>query len=177
MKTKMLPYLLAGCMFASSGFSQLMVDLTQGTNTVMGAFTGKYELELKDEKTHRLNVDSNVGFGHFVFDNFMAGAALTGAWNLSDGFKNAGVKLMSTYFFDTYTGAFPYLGVNLDPSYNIKLKNFMLKAGVHTGVLVSLSESVALDFGLGADLSIKIKDTDTWKVSVPFGFLGLRAFF
>lgn len=177
MRNKILSFLIGGFLFSAVSFADLIVDLSQGTNSIFGSFTGKYSMEFSDPKTHRLSVNSDVGFGHFVADNFMVGFMVKGGWNYSDGFRKAGGKVIGGYFFDTHSSLVPYLGLSVDPMYNFAKEMFSLGAGLCTGLLLSLSESVALDFGIHSEVGIKLRDTDTWKAGVKGGFMGVRMFY
>jgi hypothetical protein len=79
--------------------------------------------------------------------------------------------------FDIGSVVFPYAGVNLTPAYGITEGAFGLRSGLDGGILMSMSESVGLDFGLRPEITFKLSERQKWKISMPAGFLGIRAVF
>lgn len=171
--------------YAAGIVAQPRVDLTQGTLFLTGGLSFKYDLIGFEKAQHKFALLSDLGGGYFISDRFAVGASIPGEWNFASGIDSVsldrrgklGLKLFTTYFFDTGGALFPYLGVNATPAYSLGEKTFLLSAGIDGGVLVSLSESVALDFGLRPEINFKLFDTQKWRISVPAGFLGIRAVF
>jgi hypothetical protein len=132
-----------------------------------------------------MSLVSDIGGGYFVLDGLAVGLSVPGEWNFATGTSaieadkrgKIGLKFAVTYFFDTDGGVFPYLGGNATPGYSLGENSFKLSGGVDAGVLVSLSESVALDFGLRPQIDFKLFDSDKWRLSIPAGFLGVKAVF
>lgn len=162
----------------SFAFAQPRIDLTEGTLFILGSFALKYDVKGFAEAQHKLGVETDVGGGYFVIDRFAVGIGVPGEWTFAPVSKGAlGLKVFATYYFDNGSIVFPYLGANTTPGYNMQEKEFQLKAGVDTGVLVSLSESVAVDFGIRPELFFKIYESQNWKFSLPAGFIGIKAVF
>lgn len=176
-------FLVAG--YAAGLLAQPRIDITEGTLFLTGGLSFKYDLIGFQKPQHKFALISDLGGGYFVKDNLSVGASVPAEWNFASGTDaielekrgRLGLKIFSTYYFETESGVFPYLGANVTPAYSLGEKTFQLSAGVDAGVLVSLSESVALDFGLRPEMHFRIFDTQKWKVSLPAGFLGIKAVF
>lgn len=161
-----------------SVFAQEKIDLTEGTLLLKGSFAVEYDVVGFDKPEHKVALKTTAGGGYFFIDRLAAGLALPGEWIIAP--KNAGnfgVEVFSTYYFDLKNGLFPYAGASVIPGYSLNAKEFQLKAGLEGGVLVSLSDSLALDFGTKPQFAIKMYDTQKWKLSVPLGFIGIKAVF
>lgn len=180
---KCLVFLVA---FYGVGLSaQPRVDITEGTLFLTGGLSVKYDLIGFEKPQHKFALLSDLGGGYFALDRLAVGASVPGEWNFASGTDGVeldkrgklGLKIFTTYYFDTESGIFPYVGGNITPAYSMGEKTFQLSAGIDGGVLVSLSESVALDFGLRPELYFKLFDTQKWKIAVPAGFLGIKAVF
>lgn len=159
-------------------FAQEKIDLSEGTLLVKGSFALEYDVVGFDKPEHKVALKTAAGGGYFFLDRLSAGLALPGEWVIAP--KSAGsfgLEVFSTYYFDLKNGLFVYSGGSIIPGYSLNAKEFQLKVGLDSGVLVSLSESVALDFGMKPQLAIKMYDTQKWKLSVPFGFIGIKAVF
>lgn len=176
---------LAIAIFSVVGVAQPKVDLTEGSLFVLGGLSVKYDVIGFEKPQHNFALLSDIGGGYFVFDGFALGMSVPGEWNFASGIGDIqldrrgklGLKVFSTYFFNIDNPVAPYVGINTTPAYSMGEKIFQLSAGVDAGVLVSLSQSVALDFGLRPEIFFKIFETQKWKLSVPAGFLGVRAVF
>lgn len=165
------------CVFSFNSFAQPRLDLTEGTLFLLGGVRVNYEFTALEKPTHKFDLKSDVGGGYFVLDYLAVGLSIPATWKIApSGGGSIGLKLFSTYFFDTNSVVFPYLGINVTPSYQFR-REFELLAGVDAGVLVSLSESVALDFGIRPEVFFKLYSTQHWKLTIPGGFLGIRAVF
>ncbi len=171
--------------YSIGSFSQPRIDLSQGTLFLTGGVSFKYDVVGFDRMQHKFSLLSDLGGGYFVIDRLSVGASIPAEWNFASGLDSIalekrgriGLKVFSTYFFDTSFALFPYIGANATPAYGLGEKAFVLSAGLDGGVLVSLTESVALDFGLRPELFIKLSSTQKWRLSLPVGFLGIRAVF
>lgn len=164
--------------FSLSVFAQPRIDLSEGTLSLHGGLSVLYDMRGFDTPQHQLGVASDLGGGYFVLDNWLVGLSIPAQWNFvpaSGG--EIGLKIYSDYFFNTDSVVFPYVGLSTTPGYSMNEKKFNLRAGLDLGILVSLSESVALDFGIKPELYFKLIEGQTWRISVPAGFLGVRAVF
>lgn len=159
-------------------FAQPRIDLSEGTLFINGSLAFGYDMIGFEKPEHRFDLKSDLGGGYFVIDNLAVGLSVPVQWAFmpSNG-RELGLKISTTYYFDTDSVVFPYLGVNGTPRYSMSNKNFQLLGGLDAGVLVSLSESVALDFGLRPEIFFKLYDSQKWKISIPAGFFGVRAVF
>lgn len=165
-------------MVATLSFAQPRIDLTEGTLSVDGSFAFNYELEMFENIQQKFALKTDIGGGYFIADRLAVGVGIPGQWTFAPSSAGAlGLKFFSTYFFDINSIVFPYVGGSLTPGYSMNAREFQLRAGVDGGVLISLSESVAVDFGIRPELFIKIYDSQKWKLSVPAGFIGIKAVF
>lgn len=163
---------------STAAIAQPRIDLSEGTLTILGSVSLQYDLLGFDNLQHELQLSSDIGGGYFVFDNWLVGLSVPGKWHFYPNTSGeVGLKIFSNYFFNTDSVVFPYLGLTVTPGYGMAAKRFTLRTGIEAGLLVSLSESVALDFAFKPDLSIKLNERQNWKVSVPAGFFGIRAVF
>jgi hypothetical protein len=170
--------LIGMSIFAGTIVAQPRIDLTDGTLFIAGSFAFKYKLTDFEQPQHKLMLETDVGGGYFILDRFAIGLGVPGEWTFAPASGGAlGLKIFSTYFFEIDSIVFPYLGANTTPGYSMNEKEFQLKAGLDSGVLISLSESVAVDFGIRPELSFKIYDSQKWKFSLPAGFIGIKAVF
>lgn len=165
--------------FASTiTMAQPRIDLTEGTLFLNGGLIFQYDMVDFENTQHTFGLKTDLGGGYFVIDNLAVGLGLPGEWRFTPSSGGSlGVKVFTTYHFDMNSAIFPYVGVNVTPGYNMTEKSFQLKAGLDGGILVSLSENIALDFGLKPEVTFKLFDKDKWKISIPTGFLGVRAVF
>ena len=158
--------------------AQPRVDLMEGTLFFEGNLTFKYNLDDFSSPTHKFGLGSTIGAGYFVVDNLAVGASVPAVWDFSkEGKGNLGLKLFLTYFFDMGGVVFPYFGVNVVPKLLWPKTSFGLSAGVDTGFLISMSESVALDLGIAPTINFAVSKDQKWSLEVPAGFVGVRAFF
>lgn len=163
-------------LFSYNTFTQPHIDLTEASLFLFGDVTLQYDVIDLVNPQQRLLIKSDVGGGYFIIDYLAIGLAFPIKWHISEG-GSLGLKVFSTYFFDIDSGVFPYVGGNVTIQYNMQKKEPQLFAGIDTGVLVSLSESVALDFGLRPEVGFKLSPSQNWRLSIPAGFLGIRAVF
>lgn len=158
--------------------SEPRVNLEQGSLFIAGALSLNYQLSDFSSPEHRFSLGSDIGGGFFVVDNFAVGGSLPTQWTFVPKATGVfGLSLFGTYFFDLATIIFPYLGLNINPSYSLAAEQFLLNTGVDCGLLVSLSESVALDLGIAPKIQVALNAKQKWSLAVPAGFLGVRAFF
>lgn len=164
--------------FSLKALSQNGIDLSEGTLSLNGSFTAQYDLTGFEKPEHRFSLKSDVGGGYFVIDNFEIGASLPIEWIFAPkSGGDFGLKVATTYFFNNKNFVVPYIGANVTPGYSMNAKSFQLRGGIDAGLLVSLSENLAFDFGLRPEVFIKIFDTQKWRIMVPAGYLGIRAVF
>lgn len=171
--------------FSVGSFAQNKVDLTEGTLFLSGGLSFKYDLIGFEKPQHNFALLSDIGGGYFLYDGIAVGLSIPGEWNFASGINDIamdkrgklGLKLFSTYYFNIESPIAPYVGLNVTPAYSMGEKAFQLSSGIDTGVLVSLSQSVALDFGIRPELYFKLFETQKWRLSLPAGFLGIKAVF
>lgn len=180
LKNSSLIILLAGAfaLFSWQSFGQPRADLTEGTIYLDGSLSVDYEMKGLKDAQHTFKLNSNVGGGYFVIDGWAVGASLPIKWTFSPkSHGTLGLKLLTTYFFDIDNIVYPYIGINATPGFNLGTKEFTVNGGLDTGILVSLSEAVAIDLGIRPNIDFKIAKDDKWTINVPAGFIGVRAFF
>jgi hypothetical protein len=164
--------------FTTALLAQPKIDLTEGSIFVLGSLTLDYEMQVLDETEHRLKMKSNIGGGYLVMDRLAISLSIPADWKFTPSSRGSfGLKLSTTYFFDIVSMMFPYLGINVTPKYSMSERAFQLLAGAEAGILVSMSENVALDFGINPEVFFKLYDVQKWKFTLPAGFLGIRAVF
>ncbi|MCA9507855.1 MAG: hypothetical protein KC505_05490 [Myxococcales bacterium] len=166
------------CLSAASLFSSSRLDLSEGSLYLRGAFSLDYQLSsLKNNENH-IDLFSDIAGGFLVKDNFAFGLAIPIKWMLLPlGESDVGISVLSSYYFDIESPIFPYCGVNITPHYKFVSKEFLFYMALNLGILVTLSESVALDIGLAPKLHFPIGNRQGWKLEVPTGLIGVRAFF
>jgi hypothetical protein len=174
--------LIASLLATSTSFANLRADLTAGTMSASGDVLGHYDVAYKEKLSkmeHRFSIGSSLGLGYFIADNLLLEGRLPIIYRRANqsNYLQFGVSVGVDYFFDIGNTLYPYLGLSITPAYMTHVKKFILETGPKFGMLVSLSESVALDFGIRSDLGIKLSATDQWSVKVAAGFIGVRAFF
>lgn len=154
------------------------IDLTEGTLFLSGSLAFQYDVIGFTDAQHIFGLSSDVGGGYFVLDNLAVGLSIPTSWRFTpNNGGSVGLKIFSTYFFDIKSIVFPYAGLSVTPGYDISGRWFQLLAGIHGGVLLSLTESVGLDFGIRPEVSFKLTDKQKWRLSIPAGFIGVSAFF
>lgn len=176
---------LAIALHAISGLAQEKVDLSEGSLFVTGGLSFKYDAIGFEKTQHNFALLSDIGGGYFLLDGVAVGVSVPGEWNFASGVDDValdkrgklGIKLFSTYYFNLDSAIAPYFGGSLTPAYSMGDKTFQLSAGLDGGILVSLSESVALDFGIRPEIYFKLFETQKWRFSLPAGFLGIKAVF
>jgi len=170
--------LMVSALFSGSLGAEPRIDLTEGTLFLTGGADVKYEFSAREPAEHAFKLKIDLGGGYFILDGLAVGLGVLSDWKIGNSdAASLGLKVFSTYFFDTASTIFPYLGGNIVPNWSMREKEFQLMAGIETGVLVSLSESVALDFGLRPEVFFKLYDTQKWKFTLPAGLFGIRAVF
>lgn len=164
--------------FTSPLAAQSKIDLTEGTLFLDGQMSFTYGLISFTKPQHSFSLTTNIGGGYFIFDNIAVGISVPGKWKIAPtSGGELGLKIFSDYYFDIDSGIFPYAGASVTPGYDMSEKLFQLSVGLEGGVLVSLSESVAVDFGIRPEIYFQLFDTQKWKFIFPAGFLGIKAVF
>ncbi len=154
------------------------IALTEGSLFISGSLTLDYSLTGFKDTKHQFSLASNLGGGFLVVDNMALGVSIPAKWGfIPAGSGEFGLSFFGTYFFDIQSILFPYFGLSITPSYRISGNEFLLSSGFSTGLLVSMSESVALDVGVAPEMRFALNDKQVWKLAVPAGFIGIRAFF
>lgn len=180
MSKRLMPVALLSMLLAMCGnaMAQPRIDLTEGSLYLLGGVTLKYQVIGFDKPEHKLKLQSDVGGGYFLLDGLAFALSIPAYWNLIPRASGGiGLKLATTYFFDINSTIFPYLGVNVTPSYGMQEKEFQLRAGLESGILVSMSENVALDFGIRPEIFFKLYGDQKWSFTLPAGFFGIKAVF
>jgi hypothetical protein len=157
------------------------LDLRKNKIYIGGHLAFTYELTQALVPQHKFSLNSDVSAGYFFFDRIAIGASLPIKLRLvpGDAIGPFGIGFFGTYFFKFNLNKLitPYAGLDITPAYSINEQAFKLAAGVHTGVLVSLHANLALDFGLTPKISFPLSRQQRWKLEIPVGFVGIRAFF
>lgn len=173
--------------FVQSAQAAPRTDLSQGTVSAFGGgVLGHIQLKKypTEEKIHSIfSFGVDVGAGYFIADNWSINAGFTASEWVATGDKkskpNLGIKVGTEYFFDIGASLFPYVGVNVTPGFNLNhdKDKFNLRTAGDLGLLVSLSEGVALDLAVKPNFKWKLGEKDYWQFDIPFGYFGVRAFF
>ncbi len=162
----------------ATSFSEPRLQLVESSFFILGSLSLDYRLIHATETKQRLSLNSDMGAGFFVVDNFALALSVPAEWVFVPAkLGTIGVSLFGTYFFANESTIFPYLGLSATPSYDVAAHEFNLSSSFMTGVLVGLSESVALDIGVAPKVQFPLNPMQNWKLSIPIGFLGIRAFF
>ncbi len=163
---------------ARVGVAEPRIALTEGSLFIQGSLALDYSLVGFKTNKQQLSLASDIGGGFFVVDNLSVGLSLPGKWAfIPAGSGEFGISFFGAYYFDINSIVFPYLGLSATPSYRLSDSEFLLHAGVSTGVLISMSEPVALDLGIAPKMYFPLNDKQVWKLQIPAGFIGVRAFF
>lgn len=155
------------------------LNLQKGRIFIAGHLSFIYEMtERSTPPQHKFSIISDVGLGYFFWDRIAIGASLPIKLTLVPAQKGLfGVSFFSTYFFKFNNLISPYVGIDITPGYSVNEQAFKLGAGINAGVLICLSPNLALDFGLAPEIYFPLSKQQKWKLEVPVGFVGLRAFF
>jgi hypothetical protein len=159
------------------------LDLSRGTITAAGGVTGNVQLvkpkEAKEIGTGFL-IKSEAGLGYFVADNWSVGLSLPIVWAFkpeeAKTLNSLSLRAETTYYFDIDSALFPYLGVNAAPTYETTPKTWAFATGLDLGLLVSLSEGVGLDLAVKPNF-IWPQGEKGWRLDIPVGYFGVKAFF
>lgn len=154
------------------------VGLNEGTLFVEGSVAFDYQLVGFEGSKQSISLNSDFGGGFLVADNLALGLKLPLQWTfLPARESDIGLSLFGTYFFDIKSIIVPYFGLNITPHYAVRAREFLLHSGFSSGILISMSESVALDVGLAPKVQFPLSEKQAWKIQIPAGFIGVRAFF
>lgn len=154
------------------------LGLNEGTLFVDGALAVDYQMVDFVGSKHSISLNSDIGGGFLVVDNLALGLKLPFKWTfLPARESDIGISFFGTYFFDIDSVVFPYFGLNITPHYAVMAKEFLLHSGFSIGILISMSESVGLDVGVAPKVQFPLNDKQKWKIEIPAGFIGVRAFF
>jgi hypothetical protein len=176
---KNIPFLTLLCFLHLSSFAQPRIDLSEGSMMADGSFIFNYNLkDFSNLKKYDVELKSSLGASYLLFDGWGLGLGLSMDWTFAPYSSGKwGVKIFTDYFFINQSIYYPYMGLSFTPGYSLNVSQVRLKAGLSSGVLISLSESVALDLGLRPELSIKIYENQKWKFSLGAGLIGIRVSF
>lgn len=152
------------------------LDLSAGRMSLSGtASIGSHNI-LNTQRT--FSYGAAVGYSYFVMKNLSVGGVIgvvnTKQFDMPDqGMLGLGVA----YYFNASDMIKPYLGLRVDVQYAKTATDsvdsgFGVSAGLPVGILIGLSDSVALDLGLRIHSTIP-----SWKVGIDGGMIGVRAFF
>lgn len=166
----------------SATIAAIRTDLTFGTMTMSGSVMSSYDIAYNarlSKNAHKFSIGSNIGMGYFVADNVLIEVGLPIQFSMHDKstFVTTGISLGTNYYFDIDAALFPYLGLSVSPFYFFHAKKFGLSTQPAVGVLLSISESVALDFALRSDIGIALSANDHWSFRNALGYAGIKAFF
>jgi len=154
------------------------VALSKGTFFIHGSGALVYKITGFSYTQHAFSLKSKVGVGYFLKDHLAVGANIPSTIKFYPGLMGEiGLSLFSTYFFAINRVFYPYFGGDLTPRYSVQERSFLLSGGVNVGLLLSLSGSVALDFGIEPELYFRLNNQQKWMLELPVGFIGVRAFF
>jgi hypothetical protein len=176
---KNISFLTLLCFFHLSSFTEPRIDLSEGSMMADGNFIFNYNLrDFLNLKEQDMGLKSSIGASYLLYDAWALGLGLSMDLTFAP-YSNGmwGVKIFTDYFFITQSIYYPYMGISFTPGYSLNVSQARLKAGLGGGVLISLSESVALDLGLRPELSIKVYESQKWKFSLGAGLIGIRISF
>jgi hypothetical protein len=123
----------------------------------------------------------DAAYSYFLVDNFALGVGLNAASQI-DRIAVApalGLNVAAEYFFDTNSIAVPYLGANLGIGYKPldPTSKLWLPVRPQVGVLIALSDSVALDLGINTTFTFPLLSDVEPLLEGTAGMVGVRAFF
>jgi hypothetical protein len=135
-------------------------------------------------------------FGYFVFDGLELYAGFGYAQHFLSGGdlmpKSADFAFGIAYVLDLNAAIYPYLGYTVgfdftfyDESTNVS-NSYFLTMGVPLGVLIALSDSLALNVGVHVNFFLRVRSNamnanvnnfDFHHVEMPMGYIGIQGFF
>lgn len=175
---KIVSILMAILLLHKPIYSQPQLLLAESSFFILGSLTMNYGFINAAQNKQNLALSSDLGMGFFVVDNFALGFSVPAQWHFVPAkFGDLGLSLFGTYYFSTDSNFFPYLGLSATPCFDFNTREFKLSSGLSTGILVGLSESVALDIGVAPKVEFPLNPQQAWRFGLPMGFLGVRAFF
>jgi hypothetical protein len=154
-------------------------NIQKGRFFIAGHLSFNYEMtEKKNPPQHKFTIISDMSAGYFFWNHLAIGAGLPIKMTLVPARKGLfGLSFFGTYFFKFNNLIYPYAGLDLTPAYSVNEQALKLSAGIHAGALISLSPHLALDFGCAPELYFPLNKQQRYKLELPIGFVGLRAFF
>lgn len=166
-------------LYAVANKSEPKIDLISGTMMADGNFILDYNIkDISNSKEYDLGFKSSLGASYFIYDAWALGLGLSLDASFAPQSKGVwGLKIFSDYFFTNKSIYYPYIGGAITPGYSINASQFRLNTGLSLGVLISLSNSLALDLGIRPTLSIKMYPQQKGKFNLGIGLIGLRVSF
>ncbi len=164
-------------------FAQENIDLSQGTFSLKGSLWAEFQRQNITDAINRLKISSDVSMGYFLADQWEVHLGLPINWYLSDRSSKSitgvlGLRIGSSYYFSSNRTVIPYIEAGITPKAKFNAASqMMLAVSLGGGILLSLSESVGLDFGFRPELSFRLRPNQHWLIEAPIGFFGIRAFF
>lgn len=178
MNRKFLLALLCVANFSQQAFALAKLPLQKKTLELSGSFTPTYRLSDFSELSHELLLKSQIGVGYFIKNNLSLGLSIPAKINVLPAIAGElGLSFSGTYFFETGVKIYPYLGLHASPYYSFSTQMLKLVVGPRAGILLGLNEYIALDLGFAPELDIRLNNKQKWRLNVPVGLLGVRAFF
>jgi hypothetical protein len=181
---------------AVPGLAETELKLTAGTIQLGGEATGSFNTQSGPRFNRQREIvdDTITGFrlgiapevGYFVKD----GLVILGGAQYSDGFGKLyrDTAALVTFFAGAryYLArgwlATPYGGADFGMGFGIPFASDddvskALQLQAHLGALWPLNERVAIDLGLRVTYAKSLEDNGVDQLLVPFGYLGVQAFF
>ncbi len=166
------------------------LDVSAGTMSLGGALS--FPMNFPKGGAPEVRVGITPSFGYFFVDGvdffvsakfervLKASATNTFGGSPVDLNNHWGVGVGINYYIDLGSPAFPYLGANGDFAWNGDGTD--ITATVPLGVLVSLNEHVAIDFGIPVGIKFGVgkalaANNGYAGISINPGYLGVKAFF
>jgi outer membrane protein W len=125
-------------------------------------------------------VSSSANFSYFLTDNISVDLGLPIKWGINPKTRaEIGLKIGTTYYTSTYDFVIPYIGFDITPKIRLAKNDneFLFSSGLNLGALIGLAQNLSLDIGLKPVLYFKLSEKQFWSFEIPFGFIGIRAFF
>lgn len=176
-------FLRIQCVFLAIFMAQALsaepkLDLEAGSLFAIGGMGLDYRIDDLTKNEHRINILSDVGAGYFIRDYLAVGLTIPIEWQVLGKQAYFGLKPFSTYYFDVGSIFYPYVGGNLSFGYSsFGQGEFKLKAGIDSGILLTMTKNLGFDFGIRPEISFKLSRSQNWALRIPMGFLGIVALF
>lgn len=158
------------------------LDLSEGTMAIGGSagISLNSDVAFGDFGNGAWVAGADLSFQYFFMNNFSFALELHGDYGFGGANdKGVGIGAAIAYYFDTGSNLSPYLGAGVHSDWDFSATtDWELHFPVTVGLLVAMNSSVALDFGIKADIGVPLNGGDAHlDKGSGGGYMGVRAFF